>query len=82
MGQTPVALDHVNVFVRNVERSYEWYQEVFQFHTQDTMTHPGTNKLRATVFWSEAFVWASACFCRVTSARALLASFSRSRAFS
>jgi catechol-2,3-dioxygenase len=47
MAQTPVALDHVNVFVRNVQRSYEWYQNVFGFHTQDTMTHPGTDRLRA-----------------------------------
>jgi catechol 2,3-dioxygenase len=43
----PMALDHVNIFVRNAERSYRWYNEVFSLHTQDTMTHPGTDKLRA-----------------------------------
>ena len=33
--------------MRNAERSHRWYTDVFGFHTQDTMTHPGTDKLRA-----------------------------------
>jgi catechol 2,3-dioxygenase len=47
MGFTPAGLDHVNIFVRNAARSYEWYTDVFGFHTQDTMHHPGTDRLRA-----------------------------------
>ena len=47
MAFTPAGLDHVNVFVRNAERSYRWYTDVFGFHTQDTMTHAGTDTLRA-----------------------------------
>jgi catechol 2,3-dioxygenase len=47
MAYKPVSIDHVNIFVRNAERSHKWYTEVFGFHTQDTMTFPGTNKLRA-----------------------------------
>jgi catechol 2,3-dioxygenase len=42
-----MSLDHVNIFVRNAERSHRWYTDVFSLHTQDTMTHPGTEKLRA-----------------------------------
>ena len=47
MALRPMSLDHVNIFVRNAERSHQWYTEVFGLHTQDTMTHPGTGKLRA-----------------------------------
>ena len=47
MAYKPVALDHVNIFVRNAERSHKWYTDVFGLHTQDTMTFPGTGKLRA-----------------------------------
>ncbi len=47
MALRPMSLDHVNIFVRNAERSYRWYTDVFSLHTQDTMTHPGTDKLRA-----------------------------------
>jgi len=47
MPYKPVSLDHVNIFVRNAERSHKWYTDVFGLHTQDTMTFPGTNKLRA-----------------------------------
>jgi catechol 2,3-dioxygenase len=47
MAYKPVALDHVNIFVRNAERSHQWYTDVFGLHTQDTMTFPGTNRLRA-----------------------------------
>ena len=47
MACKPVALDHVNIFVRNAERSHRWYTDVFGLHTQDTMTFPATGKLRA-----------------------------------
>jgi catechol-2,3-dioxygenase len=47
MSYKPVSLDHVNIFVRNAERSHQWYTDVFGFHTQDTMTFPGTSRLRA-----------------------------------
>ena len=47
MAYKPVSLDHVNIFVRNAERSHQWYTDVFGLHTQDTMTFPGTGKLRA-----------------------------------
>jgi catechol 2,3-dioxygenase len=47
MGHRPVSLDHVNIFVRNAERSYRWYTDVFGLHTQDTFTNPETGKLRA-----------------------------------
>lgn len=47
MAYKPVSIDHVNIFVRNAERSHKWYTDVFGFHTQDTMMFPGTNRLRA-----------------------------------
>jgi catechol 2,3-dioxygenase len=47
MALRPMSLDHVNIFVRNAERSHRWYTDVFGLHTQDAMTHPGTEKLRA-----------------------------------
>jgi catechol 2,3-dioxygenase len=47
MAYRPVSLDHVNIFVRNAERSYKWYTDVFGLHTQDLFYHPGTNALRA-----------------------------------
>ena len=47
MAYKPMALDHVNVFVRNAERSHRWYTEVLGLHTQDTMKHAGTDRLRA-----------------------------------
>jgi catechol 2,3-dioxygenase-like lactoylglutathione lyase family enzyme len=47
MAFTPAGLDHVNIFVRNAERSYEWYTDLFGFHTQDIAYHPGTEKIRA-----------------------------------
>ena len=43
----PMALDHVNIFVRNAERSHRWYTDILGLHTQDTFNHPGTDKLRA-----------------------------------
>jgi catechol 2,3-dioxygenase len=47
MALKPMALDHVNIFVRNAERSHRWYTDVLGLHTQDTMYHPGTQRLRA-----------------------------------
>jgi len=47
MAFTPAGLDHVNIFVRNAERSYEWYTDLFGFHTQNIAYHPGTEKIRA-----------------------------------
>jgi len=46
MALRPMALDHVNIFVRNAERAHKWYTDVFEMHTQDTMFHPGTERLR------------------------------------
>ncbi|PYM15406.1 MAG: glyoxalase [Candidatus Rokuibacteriota bacterium] len=47
MPHKPVALDHVNIFVRNAELSHRWYTEIFGLHTQDMLTSPATGKLRA-----------------------------------
>jgi catechol 2,3-dioxygenase len=47
MACKPVALDHVNIFVRNAERSYRWYTDVLGLHTQDTFNFEGTDRLRA-----------------------------------
>ncbi len=47
MPCTPVSLDHVNLFVRNAERSLRWYTDILGLHTQDTFTVPGTDRLRA-----------------------------------
>jgi len=47
MAHKPVAIDHVNIFVRNAQRSYEWYRDIFGFHTQDIFYHQGTEKPRA-----------------------------------
>ncbi len=33
MGHQPKYLGHVNIFVRNVERSHRWYTEVLGLHT-------------------------------------------------
>ena len=33
MGYTPKFLGHVNIFVRNMERSQKWYQDVLGLHT-------------------------------------------------
>src|SRR6266849_85934 len=53
MGHKPVAIDHVNIFVRNAERSYQWYKDVFGFHTQDIFNHPGTDKPKAVFLASD-----------------------------
>ena len=47
MACKPVALDHVNIFVRNAERSYRWYTDILGLHTQDTFNFQGTDTLRA-----------------------------------
>ena len=47
MGVKPLGLDHVNIFVRNVERSHRWYTDVLGLHTQDTFMHKGTGRMRA-----------------------------------
>lgn len=48
MASRPVSIDHVNIFVRNAERSHQWYTDVFGFHTQDLFYTEGTGKLRAS----------------------------------
>lgn len=47
MPKSPVALDHVNIHVRNAERAHQWYTELLGLHTQDIFYHPGTEKMRA-----------------------------------
>ena len=48
MDCRPLSLDHVNIFVRNAERSHRWYSDVLGLHTQDTFMSPETGKLRAS----------------------------------
>jgi catechol 2,3-dioxygenase len=47
MNVRPLSLDHVNLFVRNAERSHRWYSDLLGLHTQDTFFFPETGKLRA-----------------------------------
>jgi len=47
MPTKPIALDHVNIFVRNAQRSLRWYTDILALHVQDTFNFPGTDKLRA-----------------------------------
>jgi catechol 2,3-dioxygenase len=47
MACKPVSLDHVNIFVRNAERSYRWYTDILGLHTQDIFHFPGTERMRA-----------------------------------
>ena len=35
MGYRPKYLGHVNIYVRNVERSHKWYEDVLGLHTYD-----------------------------------------------
>ena len=35
MGYTPNHLGHVNIYVRNAERSRAWYEDVLGLHTND-----------------------------------------------
>ena len=37
MGYKPKYLGHVNIFVRNVEKSQQWYADVLGLHTYDYM---------------------------------------------
>lgn len=37
MGYKPKYLGHVNIYVRNVERSHTWYKDVLGLHTYDYM---------------------------------------------
>jgi catechol 2,3-dioxygenase len=43
----PAALDHVNIFVRNAGKAYEWYTDILGLHTQDIFHYPETDKMRA-----------------------------------
>ena len=47
MPYKPASLDHVNIYVRNAERSHRWYTDVLGLHTQDTFNFQGTDTLRA-----------------------------------
>ena len=47
MAYKPVSIDHVNIYVRNAERSLHWYSDILGLHTQDLFNHPGTDTLRA-----------------------------------
>ena len=35
MGYTPKTLGHINIYVRNAERSQKWYEDVLGLHTYD-----------------------------------------------
>ena len=37
MSYRPKYLGHVNIYVRNVERSHKWYEDVLGLHTYDYM---------------------------------------------
>lgn len=47
MALKPIALDHVNIFVRNAGNAYRWYTDVLGLHTQDIFNFPGTDRMRA-----------------------------------
>jgi catechol 2,3-dioxygenase len=40
MTLKPIALDHVNIFVRDAERSLAWYTDILGLHVQDIARHP------------------------------------------
>ena len=46
MSLRPAALDHVNIYVRNAERSHRWYVDVLGLHTQDIARVPETGRVR------------------------------------
>ena len=35
MGYTPKYLGHVNIYVRNAEKSQQWYEDILGLHTYD-----------------------------------------------
>ena len=35
MGYTPKYLGHVNIYVRNAEKSHKWYEDILGLHTYD-----------------------------------------------
>ncbi len=37
MSYRPKYLGHVNIYVRNAERSHQWYEDVLGLHTYDYM---------------------------------------------
>jgi catechol 2,3-dioxygenase len=37
MTYTPKYLGHVNIYVRNAERSQKWYEDILGLHTYDLM---------------------------------------------
>src|SRR6266849_1690122 len=45
MSYRPKYLGHVNIYVRNVERSHKWYEDVLGLHTYDY--RPGRAAVRA-----------------------------------
>ena len=47
MTTRPLSLDHVNIFVRNPERSHKWYTEILGLHTQDVFKHRDRDRVRA-----------------------------------
>ena len=47
MTTRPLSLDHVNIFVRNPERSHQWYTDILGLHTQDVFKHPDRDRVRA-----------------------------------
>src|SRR5262249_28427554 len=47
MSYRPAAIDHVNIYVRNAERSRRWYTDVLGLDTLDLFNFPGTERLRA-----------------------------------
>ena len=47
MGCKPLGLDHVNIFVRHVDRSLQWYTDVLGLHVQDTFPSREPGRLRA-----------------------------------
>ena len=47
MAYQPISLDHVNIYVRNAERSHRWYTDILGLHTQDIFHFPGTDRMRA-----------------------------------
>ena len=47
MTTRPLSLDHVNIFVRNPERSHQWYTDILGLHTQDIFKHRDRDRVRA-----------------------------------